>query len=186
MDEMLSRLFLRPMPAAKGLAMIPGDIWGGGEALSGLAWPGGGEPFPGKGRGEGANLKGSHGFGVKALANEHQQPVPHGPQDLDRLRVGHAQQALLVHLQDAQAHPQPAIAGRCPGGADLKGTKEVGRWRHGCPPPGPLLGYPQTTLAPMGEGEGCCSGPGGCSLTLDALGLLRQEQARRTALCCMG
>lgn len=35
MEEMLSRLFRRPMPAAKGLAMTPGDTWGGQRAKGG-------------------------------------------------------------------------------------------------------------------------------------------------------
>ena len=34
MEEMLSRLFRRPRPAAKGLAMMPGDTCGGGAE-----WP---------------------------------------------------------------------------------------------------------------------------------------------------
>lgn len=71
-------------------------------------------------RGRGTDLGGGGGAGVEAVADEHGQAVARAAQQLHRLAVREAQQALLVHLQQPQAHAQAAVAPCCSRGAHLQ------------------------------------------------------------------
>lgn len=73
MEEMLSRLFRRPRPAAKGLAMMPGDTCGGGAE-----WPHPREPL-----------------GWALLAQDSRPPLPLCP--------GHPQVASAHHAPEDTA-----------------------------------------------------------------------------------
>lgn len=76
-----------------------------------------------------AHLNGSCSLGVKAVADQHEERVAHAPQDLHGLRVCHAQQALVVHLQYPHPHLQPPIPRSSPRGAHLEHTRETrGHW----------------------------------------------------------
>ena len=58
---------------------------------------------------------------VEAVTHQHDQGVSHGAEHAYSLRVGHAPQAVVTHLQDPQAHTPPAIPGRRTAGAHLQG-----------------------------------------------------------------
>lgn len=61
---------------------------------------------------------------VEAVTHQHEQGVSHGAEHAHGLRVGHAQQAVVTHLQDPHAHKQTAIPGRRTAGAHLQGVMQ--------------------------------------------------------------
>lgn len=61
---------------------------------------------------------------VEAVTHQHDQGVSHGAEHAYSLRVGHAQQAVVTHLQDPHAHKQTAIPGRRTAGAHLQGVMQ--------------------------------------------------------------
>lgn len=63
---------------------------------------------------------------VEAVTHQHEQGVSHGAEHAHGLRVGHAQQAVVAHLQDPHAHQQTAVSGRCTAGAHLQRAMQEG------------------------------------------------------------
>lgn len=70
--------------------------------------------------GVGTDLGRGGSVGVEAVTDEHGEGVAHAAQQPHGLAVCQAQQALLVHLQQPQPHPQPAVTPRCSRGAHLQ------------------------------------------------------------------
>lgn len=57
-----------------------------------------------------SHLHGSHFPWVEAVTHQHAQRVSYSAQHSHCLRVRHAQQAVVVHLQDSHANLQPAVS----------------------------------------------------------------------------
>ena len=70
-----------------------------------------------------AHLYGGSVAGVEAVAHQHEQGVSHGTEHPHSLRVGHPQQAVVAHLQDAHAHLQTAVPRRRTARAHLQGAE---------------------------------------------------------------
>lgn len=129
-EEMLSMLFFRTIPAANGFTMTPGEAWANNKKEKHIwvfvvsllcALP----QFQ-----LNIYLHACDVSGVKAITHQHDQGISCGTQDPDCLRVSHTKETVIAHLQDSHTHLQAAISCCSTTGAHLKSTDKYGTFFH--------------------------------------------------------
>lgn len=126
-EEMLSMLFFRTIPAAKGFAMTPGDAWtrDKGEKKPIWFWFKSGSCVCCDVDLLNIYLHACNGSGVKAITHQHDQGISCGTQDPDCLCMSHAKETVIAHLQDSHAHLQTTISGCGATGAHLNSPHQL-------------------------------------------------------------
>lgn len=109
-EEMLSMLFFRTIPAANGFAMTPGDAWANNREEK-HAWVFGVSFLCAVPQFQlNIYLHACDGSRVEAITHQHDQGISCGTQDPDCLRMSHAEETVIAHLQDSHTHLQAAVS----------------------------------------------------------------------------